>query len=237
MAKRSSRKPRAAKRAPPANGSKRGDNGPPALTFDEQQALFLSHRGPIVAAKAKFDAAKKALDELYAAAKKEGIPKKQFEIAADLAAGLKKEAKRRADVETVLRVARYIGHAMGEQFDLFSQPDRTPLVDRAYQEGRQASLENRAAKPDYAPDTEAYRAYMAGFHDDQKKLGQGFKSPEIGKDGEPIKSGSFVPRSAFSKTALDAGVTGPAADALAKIPGEAPEPSPLPPAAQGETEL
>jgi hypothetical protein len=214
------RKPRA-KKAPVANGSKPGDNGPPDLTFDEKRALFLSHNGSVVEARAKVVAAKKILD----------FPKKEFDIARDLASGVRGETKIKADVTTRLRVARYIGHKLGAQYDLFAEPDRTPAVDTAYDAGKMASMNNEPRKPPHAPETEQYRAWVAGYNDHQGTLGEslGRGAPETGKDGEPIKSGTFVPRSAFSKAALDAGVTGPEADAAAK--------SPLPPAAQQPDDL
>ena len=76
-----------------------------------------------------------------------------------------------------LQVARWLGHPMGAQLDMFEAPDRTPIADRAYDEGKQASIENRSAKPSYAPETEAYRSYMSGYHDHQRELAGGLKAP------------------------------------------------------------
>lgn len=234
------RKPRAAKKAPPANGSKVGGNGePPVLSFDEERALFLRHRKLIEDQEAKVAAIKLVLDGLYADAKVDGkFTKEEFRIARDLAASPKREAKVAGDVRKRLRVARFIGHPMGRQFDLFEQPDRTPAVESAYDAGKQASMENRPRRPPHAPEVPQYEEWMRGYNDHQATLAAAFKrTPQTGSDGEPIKSGTFVPRSAFSKAALEAGATGAGSDPRPEPPVDQPEPSPLPAAAQGESEL
>lgn len=236
MAKRP-KKPRAAKAAPPANGSKKGDNGGPPLTFDEERALFLHHRELIETQETKLAAIKLVLDKLYADAKVDGkFTKEEFRIARDLAASPKREAKVQGDVRKRLRVARFIGHPMGAQFDLFEAPDRTPAVERAYDAGKQASMENRPRRPPYSPEVPQYEEWMSGYNAHQEMLAAGFKRPaDVGADGERIESGTFVPRSAFSKAAAEAGVIGPGADPRPEPP--AAEPSPLPPASQADTEL
>jgi hypothetical protein len=209
--------------------AKAGDNKPPR-TFDEERALFLSHNRVMIDARAKVNAAKAIELDALMAAKADGFDKKDFDIARDLAAGHKPEAKVETDVRRRLRVARFVGHKLGEQYDLFELPDRTPAVDRAYDAGKQASMENKPRKPPHAPESEQYAAWIAGYNAHQETIMSGFKAPpSTDADGDEIKSGTFVPRSAFSKAALDAGVIGPESEPAA--------PPPLPPTAQEESEL
>lgn len=146
------------------------------LTLNDERALFMQHRGPWNSAQAKLAVAEKLLADVVAALKADGFTKKQFELADDLGKP-KSEARVHAEVRDRLKVAYFMGHPMGGQLNLFDQPDRTPVVDRAYDEGKSASMQNKAAQPPNAPDTEAYRAYMAGFHDHQREIAGGIKAP------------------------------------------------------------
>lgn len=160
----------------PGHNSDAGDDKP-KLTPDEEQALFLNHRTAWSGLEAKRKVFKKFEDEVKAALKNDGFTIKMMKIADDLTT-VKGEAKIEAEVEERLKVARWIGHPLGAQMDLFEQPDRTPSVDRAYEEGKRTSMENKRAKPSYAPETEQYRSFMAGYHDHQRELVGGMKAPE-----------------------------------------------------------
>ena len=56
------------------------------------------------------------------------------------------------------------------QMDLFEEPDRTPAADRAYDAGKQASMENQPRKPPHDPSTIQYERWMAGYADHQATL-------------------------------------------------------------------
>lgn len=161
-------------RAAPGNNVKK-------LEGDEQRAAFLQFNSQISVLRAKEDAAAKLVKDALASAKAAGFLKKDFDIARDLA-DRKKETKITDDVTRRLRVARWMGHKLGEQLDIFVdaqlQPDRVPIVDRAYDEGKQTSMSGGSPKPSYSPDTDAYRAFMAGYHDHQRELSGGFKTLE-----------------------------------------------------------
>jgi hypothetical protein len=64
---------------------------------------------------------------------------------------------------------------MGAQLDMFSEPDRTPATDRAYDEGKQASMENRQGKPPYDPSLPQHQKWLEGYADHQATLAKGFK--------------------------------------------------------------
>lgn len=141
----------------------------------EEKALFLHHMPLIKAARDRVGKATADLRNLYKKAKAEGnFTKADFDTAFALETA-ELEARERAKIARQLKIAKIVGSAMGNQLDLFLEPDRTPIADRAYAEGEKASMENKKAAPPYDPSTEAYRQYMAGFHAHQATLAKGIK--------------------------------------------------------------
>lgn len=136
---------------------------------------FLQHRGVWNQLTAKQKLLDKQWKDAKAALKADGHKVVQMQIADALSGSAKQEAKVYGEVEDRLKVARYIGHKLGAQYDLFAQPDRTPAVDVAYDSGKQASMENEPKKPPYDPSTPQYNAWMGGYDDHQKTLMAGFK--------------------------------------------------------------
>jgi hypothetical protein len=174
------KKPRTKSDAPGADGGAgKGHNSEAKkeLTADEKQELFLHHRGVWNGAQAKVKAAKKILDDAIADLKSDGFTRKQMEIA-DSLGDVAGEKKIKAEVRERLQVAQWLGHAMGNQLDLFDEPDRTPIVDRAYQDGKRASMQNKPRKPPHAPETEASTAWFAGYDNHQRELVGGLKAPD-----------------------------------------------------------
>lgn len=146
---------------------------------DQIRAGFNQHRGVWVGLSAK----QKTLDKLWtdakAALKADGYKVIQMQIADDLAGSPKQEAKVQAAVQDRLQVAKWIGHPLGAQLDLFAQPDRTPAVDRAYDLGKQAFMENQPAKPPYDSSTPQYAKWLEGHSDAQSAaLKKGIKTLE-----------------------------------------------------------
>lgn len=180
MAKKTSgqRKP---KTKPNAPGSVPGHNSDGAdetkkLSPDEERQLFLHHRTAWNHWLAKRAVVEQIEKDTKAALKADGFTVKQMQIADDLLT-VKGEKKVTGEVADRLKVALWTGHPMGAQLDMFEQPDRTPLVDRAYDVGKQMSMENKPLKPPYDPDTEAYRVCAAGYHDHQRQLAGGLAAP------------------------------------------------------------
>jgi hypothetical protein len=175
MAKRSERKSsqRKVKTKPDAPGAAGlGDNSgetKPVRTPDEEREAFLVHRTTWNNIEAKRATFKRLEAEAKAALKADGFSVKQMKIADDLATETG-EKKIQGEVKDRLQVARWLGLAMGSQLDLFEEPDRTPIVDRAYDAGKMASMNDKPAKPPHAPETEAYKAWMSGYHDHQATI-------------------------------------------------------------------
>lgn len=176
MAKNGKTRARKAKTKPDAPGADDADvghNGPPALTPDEERKLFAHHRTAWNGYQAKLKQVEEVGKGVKEDLKNDGFTIKQMKIADQLATD---DTKVKAEVEDRLKVARWLGHPLGAQLDMFA--DRVPIADRAFEEGKQASIENRPAKPSYDPDTEAHRSYMAGYHEHQRELAGGLKAPD-----------------------------------------------------------
>lgn len=177
--------PKAAKaKAPSARPGKGHNQPPPDRNADNIREAFLVHRGTWN----QLTAAQKALDKRWtdakAALKADGYKVLHMQIADDLSGSPKQEAKVHAAVHDRLQVAQWVGHPLGSQLDLFAQPDRTPAVDRARDEGKQASMENKPCKPSYDPSTPQYQAYMEGYQEDQARIASGIKPLEDGGEDD-----------------------------------------------------
>lgn len=114
------------------------------------------------------------------------------------------EAEFKAEMASRMLAAAYSDADIGDQLSLFLDVSRTPAIDRAYKEGQSSAMKNEAAVPKYDPDTEQYKAFMEGYHDEQgrqvkagigkldakkaaaNKAGKGRKSD---KDAAPKKRG------------------------------------------------
>lgn len=170
-------KPRKARAAKPAGAVKAHNTA--ALndqrTEDQVREGWLHHREVWNQMTARQKVLNKQWKDVKAALKADGYKVGQMKIADSLSGSEKQEAKVHGEVHDRLQVAYWMGHPMGAQFDLFTQPDRTPAVDRAYDQGKQASMENKACKPPYDASTPQYERYMAGYQDHQGKLAKGFK--------------------------------------------------------------
>lgn len=195
MAKKSSgAKPRAQKTKKSAPGAealhgKKGHNVKTAAeqrTDDQVRSDYVRLRSPWNGAMANLKAAEKRLADVVASVKAAGFTKKQFQIGDQLGT-VKGEARVTGEVADRLKVARWLGHPMGAQLDMFNEPDRTPLKERAYDAGRMASMQNEPRKPPHSPDTEASRSWLDGYSSHQRELAGGFKAPPASARPDDVK--------------------------------------------------
>jgi hypothetical protein len=161
----------------------------------ESKALFLDHHLPAIA-KFKEQAARAQanLRNGYKSAKSDGFLQRDFDTAFKLKTQTG-ERQIKALIARDMTVAKWLGFSLGKQLDLFVQADEHDLEAQAYFDGEEASRENRAAEPLYAPGTEGYEAYMRGFHEHQEQLAQGIK-PTLPME-QPPTSGVPMTRSQF----------------------------------------
>jgi hypothetical protein len=178
---------RAASKKPPTDAPKatvapRGVNP----EFDrEEKALFLQHLPEIERLRGLLGTANSNLRNAYKKAKAEGaFTKADFDVAIAVKTA-ENEAKERAKIARALKIAKMCGSSLGNQLDMFLEPDRTPLSDRAFEEGESDAMQNIPARPQYDPSTEAYRRYLDGFHSVSErriKEGMGTLHPEVEAD-------------------------------------------------------
>jgi hypothetical protein len=168
--------------APKATATPRGVNP----EFDhEERALFLQHLPTIKRLRAASESAIGSLRAAYRIAKAEGaFTKRDFDVAIAVETA-ENEAKERAKIARALKIAKMCGSSLGNQLDMFLEPDRTPAVDRAYDEGERDALQNIPARPSYDPSTPQYARYLEGFHavsERRIKEGMGTLHPEVEAD-------------------------------------------------------
>lgn len=152
-------------------------------TDQEAKALFLRALPKIAELKAKLNTANANLRNAYKAAKADGFLKKDFDVAFEIQGAEGEKAKKTA-IARELTIAKWLGCDLGAQLDLFLQDTRVPIADRAFEEGQSASMQGKSAKPPYDPSTEAFRKYMAGYHEHQATLAKGIKKldPAVKED-------------------------------------------------------
>ena len=148
-----------------------GDNSD-ALTDDELRTLAFQHRDKYAKALAQKKKSDADFKNVCKSAKAE-LGKGAVDIIKDLIAledpegeaALREKLKRQADA------MRWAGLPLGTQIDLaLGEVDRTPSVDRAFDEGKKQSAEGKPAKPSYDPSTPQYRAFMDGYAEHQAAL-------------------------------------------------------------------
>jgi hypothetical protein len=177
------RKPKTNPKAPGASAEKPapavdiGHNS--KLNDDELRTLAFQHRDKYAKALAKKKVADADFKNVCKSAKAE-MGNGAVEIIKELIAleEPEGEAALRAKLQRQADALRWAGVALGAQIELaLGEVDRTPSVDRAFDEGKKTSAENKPAKPSYDPSTPQYRAYMDGYAEHQAvlaaKLGRG----------------------------------------------------------------
>lgn len=178
------KEPKTAAKAAPATETKIFNA--PAVDEDNQK-LFHHHLKTVKDLRGRLKTLNSDLRNAYKKAKGEGaFTKDDFDTAIEIE-NAEQEAKVKARIARKLVIARYMGKALGAQLELFMEPDRTPASDIAYEEGRQAALQNvqGGAKPPYDPSTEQFRRFMEGFHSvSEERVTNGIKPlhPEVDAD-------------------------------------------------------
>ena len=162
-----------------------GHNSLAALTDDQQRALLLQGIQKIeVIEKRKAQ----TVAELRNERKKliaDGFTSKQIDFCLRLRDQDPKEAA--AEFAGAIQVAHWLAHPIGRQMGLFEDVDRTPGVERAYEEGKTAGMEGASRSPPYDASTQQGQQWLRGHADGQAVLMKGFKpiEPKDEKDLRP----------------------------------------------------
>ena len=147
------------------------------ISEDQLQALFFQSKKDYERAlgvKQKADADfKNCCRRIKAELGKRGVEEIKLAISLGGEAG---EASVKANIESQLRILRWMGVAIGTQGDLFPDNDPTPITDRAFAEGRRHGLAGESRANPHHHTTEAARSYEAGYAKGQEeKLRAGIK--------------------------------------------------------------
>lgn len=166
----------------PKNHTQAGDDARKNsdLTDDESRALFLQYVGEIDRSQRRKKELVNPIDAAIKLARKkakaDGFTQKMIDNALRLR-GMEPEEVQ-GEVQSLMKVARWTGKAPGYQPDMFEVDfvDRTPVVDRAYEQGKEAGMAGDDLKvPDrYAPGSDTGAAWMKGWHDGQAVLASAF---------------------------------------------------------------
>jgi hypothetical protein len=129
------------------------------LDDEQQQALFFQHRQKVevtLAAKKKADAEFKNACKAAKADLGDGaVDDIKLSIDLDTEAG---QARAKGKIESMHRVARWMGVKLGAQVDMFS-------ADDAFEAGKRASMNDEPPKPPthYAPSSPEYARWLDGY--------------------------------------------------------------------------
>lgn len=140
-----------------------GDNS--ELNDDQKRALFFHHRRLYKHALAKKKEADAAFKDACKRAKAENADPKMIKFSIELEND--EDGKIAAEHAERERVASFMCLPIGANGDFF---DRTPLVDRAFDEGKRAGMEGETCIPPYDASGEAGQAWINGWHEGQKAL-------------------------------------------------------------------
>lgn len=136
------------------------------LSDQERQRLLFAHRRklkPLLAAKRNADDAVRKAFEL---AKKEGIPKKELDLAIRLETEDGVDAVR-GQIEQMLRIDRWVGAEIGVQLEMFAKQDSR---ERNFEDGRRAALDDKPAKPPGHLSQQAEKHWLDGHAEGVKQI-------------------------------------------------------------------
>lgn len=165
MKKSSSKKSTSKPKSTPSNGTTE-------LRDDELRALALNHKGmferALAAKKSKDADFRNACKKIKSELGDSGVAIIKAMIELDSPEG---EAAVLGRIRAQAKAARWNGLPVGTQVELaLGEPDRTPAVDRAREEGKMASMTSKPRKPPYDPSTPQYTAWLEGYAEHQETL-------------------------------------------------------------------
>lgn len=152
-----------------------------ALTDDQRRALHFHHVGQYEKALEAKKAADAALKNVCKVIKAEGdsVDAVKLTVALQTPEG---EARIKAEMQEQLRVMAWNGLPVGAQADMFTV-DRSPLVDRAREEGRVAGMKGASCISPHDAGSEASNAWIEGWQAGQKTL---IETLELTREGAKI---------------------------------------------------
>jgi hypothetical protein len=145
------------------------------LTDEQKQVLWFQRKGKILSLRDSLASFTADIRNEFKGLKADlGIKKADFDFI--VAAINEKDGEVTDSHRRRIAALKWEGHALGTQPDLFDGVDRTPLVDRAFSEGRVGGMEGVVCKPPYEGAGE--QEWIAGWHEGQAAIARsGIKAP------------------------------------------------------------
>lgn len=140
-----------------------GDNS--RLTAAESRALHFHHFNAIEAQKATVKAAQDVLKKMRKTAKADGCVMADLDYMARCA-DLEDPSIVPAELSRRAEIASWFALPVNFQPDMFT--DRTPIDDRAFEEGKAAGLRGKDPTPAYDENSVPGQAWLKGWHDGQR---------------------------------------------------------------------
>ncbi len=163
-----------------------GDNH--ELTDVQRQALLMDSVGKVERLKAEMAAMLSHLRSAYKVAKADGILKKDI----DFVLKIKKQddADVVADLARRTELARWMRIPIGVTPDMFSDADREPIDEKAFNDGRVVGMAGGDRQSPYDPTSTSEENWLKGYDDGQQALRDAFLArqavePETTDDQAP----------------------------------------------------
>lgn len=166
--------------------------GKSELTEDQRRALLTDAVGKVKPLKEKLRSTTADIRNLYKKAKADGVTKEMI----DFALGLEDDnGEALTEAKWKAEIARWYQNPLGMQASF--EFDRTPSVDKAYEEGKQAGLEGKDARPPVGMGQAQVQKWMEGWHEGQRIVMGGIKTRKDDLDDfdslAPTAPSSVVP--------------------------------------------
>ncbi len=147
------------------------------LTDDESRALFLQYVGMISREQKKKRDLVNPIDATIKLARKkakaDGFDKDMIDAALRQRDMEPEEVQ--AEIQMRVKVARWTGKTPGYQADMFGDLiDRTPVIDRAYEHGKEAGMAGDDCKVPERFSESTAQHWLRGWHDGQAVLASAF---------------------------------------------------------------
>jgi len=176
-----------------------------SLSSDQMYSLAEQHRKNFVVRLAAKRAADKALKDLGKIIKADLGAGGMDMVKALIEGGSPEgEAAIRARIERDAQVLRWLGVPIGTQTDMFPTDDRTPLSERAFNEGKRVGLAGESRDNPHHPNTEAHRFYEDGYNEGQKTLAtRGFSKLEPKQEDGDDPNRKWIDKTGRENDAVD----------------------------------
>lgn len=146
------------------------------LTDDQRYSLTEQHRQKIEKALATKKAANAAYLNACKIAKAELGPNGMDDINDLIALSTPEgESRMKAQIERQMKVLQWMNVPIGTQSGMFDEPDRTPLAERSFNEGKRQGLAGETNSNPHHQSTEAWHKHNEGYAVGQETLAGGIK--------------------------------------------------------------